>query len=127
MQVKSKYRGTVNYFLVMAELVRAAQYRGVTTYQDIAVIMGLPITGSHMAKETGHILGEVSEDEAKANRPMLSALAVSVKLKPSPPFFDLARSLGRLAREQDEEAFLEEEQCKLYDVWRRHLPKKRGG
>jgi len=39
--VKAKYRRTTKYFHVMAELVRAAQYRGLTTYQDIAVIMGL--------------------------------------------------------------------------------------
>ena len=40
--MSAKYRGTTLYFHVLAELVRAAQYRGVTTYQDIAVIMGLP-------------------------------------------------------------------------------------
>jgi len=36
-----------------AELVRAAQYRGITTYQDIAAIMGLPQTGSHTGRQTG--------------------------------------------------------------------------
>ena len=55
--VKDRYRGTPTYVRVLAELVRAAEYRGVTTYQDIAVIMGLPLKGSHMAKETGHMLG----------------------------------------------------------------------
>jgi alkylated DNA nucleotide flippase Atl1 len=69
---KDKYRGTTGYFHVTAELVRAAQYRGVTTYQDIAVIMGLPLSGSHMAKEVGQVLGEISEDEVTAGRPMLS-------------------------------------------------------
>jgi len=31
---KNIYRGTTDYIRVLAELVRAAQYRGVTTYQD---------------------------------------------------------------------------------------------
>ena len=30
--VSDKYRGTTMYFHVLAELVRAAQYRGLTTY-----------------------------------------------------------------------------------------------
>jgi PII-like signaling protein len=59
--VKDKYRGKTVYFHVLAELVRAAQYRGATTYQDIALIMGLPSSGSYMGKETGQILGEISE------------------------------------------------------------------
>ena len=49
--VNDKYRGTPKYFHVLAELVRAAQYRGLTTYQDIALLMGLPPSGSHMGKE----------------------------------------------------------------------------
>ena len=59
--VKTKYRGTTKYIHVLAELVRAAQYRGVTTYQDIAVIMGLPMQGSHMGAELGWVLGEIAE------------------------------------------------------------------
>ena len=82
--VKDKYRGTPKYFFVMAELVRAAQYRGVTTYQDLAVILGLPQKGSHMGREIGLVLGEIAEDEVTAGRPMLSAVAVSVSGRPGP-------------------------------------------
>lgn len=39
-------------------------------YQDIAVIMGIIVTGSNMGKETGKILGAISEDEVDAGRPM---------------------------------------------------------
>jgi len=56
-------RGKTLYFHVHAELVRAAAYRGATTYQDIALIMGLPTRGQYMGAETGHILGEIVEDE----------------------------------------------------------------
>ena len=45
-----KYRGTTTYFHVLAELVRAAQYRGLTTYQDIALLMGLPLAGNYMGE-----------------------------------------------------------------------------
>ena len=51
--VSDKYRGTAKYFHVLAELVRAAQYRGLTTYQDIALLMGLRQSGHHMGKEVG--------------------------------------------------------------------------
>src|SRR5215510_11953840 len=94
--VKDKYRGTTKYVHVLAELVRAAQYRGITTYQDIAVIMGLPIQGAYMGKETGHILGEISEDEFRSGRPMLSAVAVGVSGRPGPGFYSLAKSLGAM-------------------------------
>ena len=67
--VSDKYRGTTTYFHVLAELVRAAQYRGRTTYQDIALLMGLPQSGNYMGKEVGLILGEISEDEVRAGRP----------------------------------------------------------
>jgi alkylated DNA nucleotide flippase Atl1 len=55
--VANRYRGTTDYVRVLAELVHAAEYRGVTTYQDLAVIMGLPLVGAYMGKETGHLLG----------------------------------------------------------------------
>src|SRR5690242_7821835 len=93
---KNKYRGTTKYVHVLAELVRAAQYRGTTTYQDLAVIMGLPTIGAHMGAETGHILGEISEDEVLSGRPMLSAVAVNVAGTSGPGFFGLAKKLGRM-------------------------------
>ena len=122
-EVKNKYRGTTTYFHVLAELVRAAQYRGLTTYQDIAVIMGLPTQGSYMGSVTGHVLGEISEDEVSAGRPMLSAVAVSVEGKAGPGFFDLARKLHRLGSSEDEPAFWERERHAAYAAWRRPLPK----
>jgi hypothetical protein len=122
--VKDKYRGTTTYFHVMAELVRAAQHRGLTTYQDVAVIMGLPIRGSHMGRETGQILGEISEDEVAAGRPMLSSVAVSMEGRPGPGFFALARQLGRLAGDESDAAFWERERQVVYATWKRALPKE---
>lgn len=117
--VKNKYRGTTKYSLVFAELVRAAQDRGVTTYQDIAVIIGLRLKGSHMAGETGYVLGEISEDEVQAGRPMLSAVAVSIKGRPGPGFYDLAHKLSRLPSKDEDLEFWEKERQAVYETWRR--------
>ena len=119
--VNDKYRGTTKYFHVHGELVRAAQYRGLTTYQDIAVIMALPLTGAHMGSETGIILGEISEDEVNAGRPMLSAIAVGVSGKPGSGFFGLARDLGKLRAGEDEMAFWQAERDRTYAAWKRPL------
>jgi hypothetical protein len=122
--VTNKYRATTNYIRVLAELVRAAEYRGVTTYQDIAVIMGLPLRGAHMGKETGQILGAISEDEVKAGRPMLSAVAVAVTGKAGPGFFVLAKNLGRFGGDPaDEENFWRQEVQAVYETWKRPLHK----
>jgi hypothetical protein len=121
--VKDKYRRTTTYARVLAELVRAAEYRGVTTYQDIAVIMGLPLKGSHMAAEVGHILGEVSEDEVRAGRPMLSAVVVNIGGKPGPGFFALAKDLERIPSGEDAGDVWNRELEAAYKAWRRPLPK----
>ncbi len=120
--VKDKYRGTPKYFHVMAELVLAAQYRGITTYQDLAVVMGLPQKGSHMGREVGHALGEIVEDEVAAGRPMLSAVAVGVSGLPGPGFYTLAAELGRLGSDGDRHSFWEAERDAAYEAWRRPLP-----
>lgn len=86
--------------------------------------MGLPLSGSHMGREVGHILGEIAEDEVQSGRPMLSAVAVGVNGKPGPGLFSLARDLGRLTSEEEEEPeFWEAERLAAYKVWRRPLSK----
>jgi hypothetical protein len=118
--VKDKYRGTTLYFFIKAELVNAAQYQGLVSYKDIAVIMGLPLTGNHMQAQIGHILGEIAEDEVLAGRSMLSALAVGGNGKPGPGFFSLARELGRLENTGDEVKFWKKECEAAYESWKRH-------
>lgn len=121
--VKDKYRETKEYHLVYAELISAARYRGTVTYQEIAQMMGLPLVGSHMGREVGQILGEVSEDEHQRGRPMLSAIAVGVSAKPGEGFFGFARDLGRLEGEsrEDEQRFWESERAAVYKTWARQL------
>lgn len=125
--VNDKYRGKTTYFHVMTELIQAARYHGTTTYQDIAVIMGITVTGNLMGKETGQILGEISEDEVLAGRPMLSAVAVNVNGVPTQGFFALARQLGLLKNGEDEHRFWERQKDAIYKVWKRPMPVRAAG
>jgi hypothetical protein len=113
----TEYRGSTTYFVVYAELVQAARYRGVTTYQRLAQLMGLPLSGSNMGFQVGKILGEISEDERRLNRPMLSALAVGVSGVPGPGFAVLARELGLLSQDEEERTFWEQERKRVYEAW----------
>lgn len=121
--ISSKYRGSVQYHLVYCELIRAARYHGLTTYQAIAQIMGLPLKGSHMGREVGQMLGEISEDEVNRGRPMLSAVAVSVNGLPGPGLFSLARQFGRLSEEgkAEQEKFWKDEVSAVYKTWSREF------
>lgn len=121
--VTDKYRETKEYHLVYGELITAARYRGTVMYQELAQIMGLPLSGNHMQREIGQILGEISEDEHSRGRPMLSAAAVSVSGMPGGGFFGLANDLGALDDDSPEgrRQFWESERAALHDVWRRAL------
>ena len=118
--VTDKYRGTKEYHLIYSELITAAKYRGTITYQEIAQIIGLPLRGSYMGSEIGQLLGEISEDEFNAGRPMLSSVAVNVQGSPGSGFFQLARSLGKLSEEtkEAENDFWEEECENVYETWK---------
>ncbi len=73
----------------------------------------------HMAREVGQVLGEISQAEHTAGRPMLSALAIAPKGYPSEGFFTLARNLGKYSgRTPDEERlFWEQERERVYETW----------
>ncbi len=72
-----------------------------------------------MAREVGQILGEISEDEHRQGRPMLSAVAVSTSGQPGEGFYELARALGKLKSESLKEShlFWERERAAVYDEW----------
>ena len=112
------FRGTKEYTLIQVELITAARYRGTVTYQEIAKILGLPLTGNFMQKRVGTILGEISRDEHANGRSMLSAVAVGVDGKPGKGFYGLARELGVLNTGDDELAFWESERKAVYNIWK---------
>jgi len=118
----SRYRGKKEYALIYTELTTAAKYRGTVTYQEIAQIMGLPLSGNHMSREVGWILGEISETELGNGRPMLSAIAIGVSGEPGPGFYNWARELGKLTSE-DEQSFWDNVCKAVYDTWKVKLQK----
>ena len=115
-----KYQGQKIYHFVYHELVMAARYRGLVTYQEIAKLMGLLLTGGHMAREVGQILGEISQDEIANGRTMLSAIVVGVSGEPGDGFYNLAKELGRLHSDTKEARLLfwEQEKQAVYDAWK---------
>jgi hypothetical protein len=116
-----KYRGSKEYALVYSEMISAARYRGVITYQAVAQIMGLPLTGSYMGHEVGQLIGEISRDEVQNGRPMLSALVVGTSGVPGDGFYTWAKALGRLTNDSKEAraAFWEGEKQAVYQAWAR--------
>lgn len=117
--VGSKYRGTKEFFLVYSELIQAARYQGIVYYKRIARLIGIDEPGHHMAREVGQVLGEISEDEHSAGRPMLSAVAVGSEDFPGEGFFALASDLGLLDTEDKskKQEFWERQRDRVYDTW----------
>lgn len=119
----NSYRGTTTYQRIYSELVCAAEYRGLTTYQDLAVLMGLPLQGNLMGRRIGLILGEIVDDEVAAGRPMLSAVVVGTNGWPGAGFFSYGREKGRCSDGQSEGDFWAVEREAVYQAWKRPLPK----
>lgn len=116
--------GTKEYFLIYAELIRAARYRGTVTYQEMADLIGIQTFGAYMGKHIGDIIGVISEQEVKYGRPMLSAIVVTVEGWPSTGFYVLARELGKLhgTSDAEEEKFFRSEQQAIYATWKQTFP-----
>lgn len=117
--IGSKYRGTKEYHLVFCKLIEAAKQRNDVSYKDVAAIIGIHTPGNHMAREVGQILGEISEDENKDGRPMLSAIAVRVTGVPGEGFFVLAQRLGQLTTTDSDSQtkFWQNERDKVFKTW----------
>lgn len=117
--IGTQYRGTQKFLLVYSALIQAARERKLVYYKEIAELIGVPPSGHHMARQVGQVLGEISEDEHGAGRPMLSAIAVAESGFAGDGFFILARRLGRLTATEwiAETAFLREEQRRVYAAW----------
>jgi hypothetical protein len=119
--VKDRYRGSKSYFLAFSLLIDAARYRGAATYEGVARAVGLPISGNAMQRAVGHLAGEISEDEIRRGRPMLSALVVQKSSgMPGDGFFILAQTLGRFTggSQAAKRRFWERERDSVYDAWK---------
>lgn len=115
----SKYEGTTNYHLVYGELIAAARYGGLTNYTRVAKIGGLPVSGNAMGQQVGEVLGLIVRNELDEGRPMLSAVCVNSRGKPSEGFFELARTLKKFKGESraEQDAFWRSELAAVYEAW----------
>ena len=114
----SKWDQSKEYFIAYSILINAAQHQGFATYQEIAQAIGLPTAGSYMASQIGSLLGQVSANERKHERPMLSAIAVGVSGKPGEGFLPYAKDLGYFKEGEDPHTFWEAECHKVYQEWK---------
>ena len=116
---------TVEYHLIYSELIQAARHRGTVTYQELALVVGLPLTGNYMGKRLGEILGAISQNEYLENRPMLSALGVTTNGKPGGGFFKLAHEFGLIDSDDSERhhAFWETQVRQCYEIWQQRFSK----
>jgi hypothetical protein len=114
-----KYRGTQVYSLVYCRLLASAKEKEGLSYQEIAEIMGVGY-GGEGAREVGHLLAEINEDEHNNGRPLLSAVAVDPITKmPGEGFFAFAAQLQKFKgdTEEDKREFWWEEIQAVYATW----------
>lgn len=115
----TQYRGTQKFLLVYSALVQAARERKLVYHGEVANMLDVATNDHQMSRQVGQVLGEISEEESRRGRPMLSAIAVAESGDPGDGFFALARRLGRLL-DNDPSAhitFLRSEQRAVYRAW----------
>ncbi|MBM3460292.1 MAG: hypothetical protein FJX77_17370 [Armatimonadetes bacterium] len=92
-----RYAGSREYYLVFSELLRAARYRGLVSYRELASLMGFPGRGPEVRREHLEellaLLGEIAREEFCHDRPPLGVLAVNGAGQPDLDFFYLLREL----------------------------------
>ncbi|NLF78030.1 MAG: hypothetical protein GX573_20245 [Chloroflexi bacterium] len=116
---------TVEYHLLYSELIKAARHRGTVTYQELALVVGLPTTGNYMGKRLGEILGAISQNEHFENRPLLSAVGVTTNGRPGGGFYRLAHELGLIDSDDPERhhEFWEDQVRACYQTWQQRFSK----
>jgi len=121
MHLANKYRGTVEYNLVLEKLKRVAANKEKTYYVAIFEIMKLK-PGNYAAKEASHLLGEISDDAHSSGKPMLTAIVLNQATdRPGAGFYELAVKLGKLPADaiaDDRDRFWRLEVNRVYStVW----------
>ena len=74
-----------------------------------------------MIAKVGRLIGEISDDESEAGRPLLSAIVVDKNSGlAGPGFFKLVRDRKLLAKtsKSAERTFLNKEKTKVFDYWK---------
>jgi hypothetical protein len=119
--VEKRYKETIEYYKVYSALIYAVKEQKKLNYADVARIMGIHETGNYMGAETGHLLGEISENEHNNGRPLLSAVVVKINTGiPGDGFFTLACQLHKLEENttpEQKKVFWKNELNQVYEKW----------
>lgn len=105
---------------IRAKLIEQARVKGIAFYSEVGALVGLDMGNPANRDEMSKLLGEISTDEYRQGRPMLSSVCVRIdenKRMPGPGFYDLARKLGRLNPGISDEQFFFREMNKTHDYW----------
>lgn len=98
------------------KLVAVARRRGRIAYSELVAHISVLRLKPHDPR-LFHLLGEISSEEDRAGRGMLTAIVVhkTGDMQPGPGFFELAKSLGRNTK--DPLACWVKEFNKVHDYW----------
>ena len=103
---------------VYERLVKAARAREFVHYGELAKMLGIDMDNPHFGALVGKVLGQISEDEVAAGRPMISAIVVSKDdMLPGRGFFNLGQELHRVERGEDEIGFAIRQIKHVHDYW----------
>ncbi len=103
---------------VYERLVQAARVREFVHYGELAKMLGIDMDNPHFGAQVGKVLGQISEDEVAAGRPMISAIVVSRDtMLPGYGFFTLGQQLRQTDPGEDDMAFAIREIKQVHDYW----------
>ena len=104
--------------IVGDHLREVAKACGLAYYGEVAALISLDLSGPGAVAALSKLLGEISMEEHRLGRPLLSAIVRSKGSDmPGEGFFGLARGLGRFDG-SDDLAFWTEEVRRVHDCWR---------
>jgi len=119
--VEERVRRSKAHPRVYALLIDAAEQKKTVTYGEIAAIMGLPPSGQHTGNVVSIMLRLISGSEHDADRPMLSAMAVSsTNQMPGSGFYAMAERYGLTspdASREEKQSFWRAQRDSVYEVW----------
>ena len=103
---------------ILDMLIKAAKNRKVVYYAEVGRLSNFSMDNPSHRVELGRILGEISTEEHKSGRPLLSAVVVHKEDHlPGEGFFSLARELGKQQPDEDNDTFYANELKRVFDKW----------
>ena len=104
---------------VYERLVQAARAGEFVHYSELAKMLNIDMDNPYFGAQVGKVLGQISEDEIAAGRPMISAIVVSKDtMLPGHGFFNLGQELHQIDPGEDEIGFAVRQMRKVHEYWR---------